>query len=79
MVRGFHAACKPLVGICFGHQLICHALGGAVAPRPPFHIAVDDIEPTAAAAAYGFGAAPLGLHVRVVALYYRSPTSYQFY
>jgi GMP synthase-like glutamine amidotransferase len=29
-VRQLHAAKKPLVGICFGHQMVAHALGGRV-------------------------------------------------
>ncbi len=29
-----HQACKPVVGICFGHQLIAQALGGHVAKSP---------------------------------------------
>ena len=28
LVRRIHAAKTPLVGICFGHQIIAHALGG---------------------------------------------------
>ena len=27
-IRAVHAADRPLVGICFGHQVIAHALGG---------------------------------------------------
>lgn len=29
-VRALHAARRPLVGVCFGHQLVARALGGAV-------------------------------------------------
>ena len=31
-VRELHAAHKPFVGICFGHQVLAQALGGEVAP-----------------------------------------------
>ena len=30
LIRQIHAAGKPLVGICFGHQIMAEALGGAV-------------------------------------------------
>jgi GMP synthase-like glutamine amidotransferase len=33
-VRRLHAAKKPFVGICFGHQLLAEALGGRVARAP---------------------------------------------
>ena len=28
LIRQIHAAGKPLVGVCFGHQIIAHSLGG---------------------------------------------------
>jgi GMP synthase-like glutamine amidotransferase len=31
LVRDYHAGAVPFVGICFGHQMIGHALGGLVA------------------------------------------------
>ena len=34
-VRGCYSAGKPLVGICFGHQLIAQALGGSVKDAEP--------------------------------------------
>ena len=33
-IRKAHAADKPLVGICFGHQVIAHALGGRTEKWP---------------------------------------------
>ncbi|GGG62527.1 glutamine amidotransferase [Salipiger pallidus] len=30
LVRAIHAAGKPLIGVCFGHQIIAQALGGKV-------------------------------------------------
>ncbi|SEQ66390.1 GMP synthase (glutamine-hydrolysing) [Faunimonas pinastri] len=32
-LRQAHASGVPLLGICFGHQLLTHALGGTVAPN----------------------------------------------
>jgi len=34
MVRAIHAKALPLVGICFGHQIIAQALGGTVEKYP---------------------------------------------
>jgi len=33
-VRGAHAARTPLVGVCFGHQIVAEALGGDVRKSP---------------------------------------------
>ncbi|XBS70170.1 glutamine amidotransferase [Acerihabitans sp. KWT182] len=33
-IRGVHALERPLLGICYGHQLIAYALGGTVADNP---------------------------------------------
>ena len=47
-----------IVGTCFGHQLLAHALGGAVAPNPGgvFVLKAEDIAPTAAFAALPYAA-----------------------
>lgn len=34
LIRHIQAAGKPLVGICFGHQIVAQALGGTVAKHP---------------------------------------------
>ena len=34
LVRDIHVARKPLIGICFGHQIIADALGGVSAKSP---------------------------------------------
>lgn len=34
LVRWLHQRSVPLVGLCFGHQMVAHALGGVVGPSP---------------------------------------------
>lgn len=34
LVRELHTAAKPFLGVCFGHQMMGHALGGRVAKSP---------------------------------------------
>jgi len=34
LVRHLHRRRVPLVGLCFGHQMVAHALGGRVGPSP---------------------------------------------
>lgn len=49
-VREAHAARLPLFGVCFGHQLMAHALGGRVDYHPGGReVATQPIELTAAA------------------------------
>jgi GMP synthase-like glutamine amidotransferase len=48
-IQRLHAAKVKLIGICFGHQAIAHALGGEVAPANPQvgNVAVDIVRPQA--------------------------------
>jgi len=39
-VREIHAARRPLLGICFGHQLVAQALGGKVEPASAWGVGV---------------------------------------
>jgi GMP synthase-like glutamine amidotransferase len=34
LTRKIHASGKPYIGVCFGHQMLGHALGGVVAKSP---------------------------------------------
>jgi GMP synthase (glutamine-hydrolysing) len=49
-IRALQAAEVPVLGICFGHQLIAHALGGEVDWNPAgYEIGTVDVEKLAAA------------------------------
>ncbi len=49
LLRGLHAAEVPTVGICFGHQLIAHSLGGTVTrAEVGWGVGVHRAAPTAA-------------------------------
>jgi GMP synthase-like glutamine amidotransferase len=51
LVRRLHTASVPVLGICFGAQIVAHALGGSVAPAPEPEIgwyAVDSAVPALA-------------------------------
>ena len=44
MVRDAHAAGVPMLGVCFGGQLIAHALGGSVSRSPAPEIGWYDVD-----------------------------------
>ena len=44
MVRDAHAAGVPLLGVCFGGQLLAHALGGSVSRSPSPEIGWYDLD-----------------------------------
>ncbi|MBJ7341623.1 type 1 glutamine amidotransferase [Mycolicibacterium sp.] len=46
MVRDAHAAGVPMLGVCFGGQLLAHALGGSVSRAPVPEIGWYDVEST---------------------------------
>lgn len=43
IIRAAYNQGKALFGMCFGHQIIAHALGGKIQQMPPFNFTVDDI------------------------------------
>jgi GMP synthase-like glutamine amidotransferase len=44
MVRDAHAAGVPMLGVCFGGQLIAHALGGSVSRSPAPEVGWFDVD-----------------------------------
>ncbi|WP_299205518.1 type 1 glutamine amidotransferase [uncultured Amphritea sp.] len=63
LVRAIDQAGIPLIGICFGHQLIAQALGGVVAKAGSgWGLGVDLYQPTAAGQAL-LGCEPVRLHI----------------
>ncbi len=46
LIRSSHAAGQPVLGVCFGGQLIAEALGGAVEQSPTTEIGWHEIRPT---------------------------------
>lgn len=65
LVRASHARGQTLLGICFGHQVLAHALGGEVRPNPlGWDAGVRDLALTPEAARVpGLAAAPRPLRV----------------
>ena len=62
-VRAAHASAAPLVGVCFGHQLIAHALGGRVERAPGgWGAGIEQVTVTAEAGWMRPPAARLALH-----------------
>lgn len=43
-IRHAYQLRKKIFGICFGHQIIAHALGGYEQPCPPFNFGIDQVQ-----------------------------------
>jgi GMP synthase-like glutamine amidotransferase len=43
LLRAAHSQQLPILGICFGGQILCHALGGSVAPAPVPEVGWHDV------------------------------------
>ncbi len=63
LIRAIDQAEVPLVGICFGHQLIAQALGGVVVKADAgWGVGVDSYQPSAAGQMV-LGSEPVRLHI----------------
>ncbi|SEQ07606.1 GMP synthase-Glutamine amidotransferase [Amphritea atlantica] len=63
LIRAIDQAEVPLIGICFGHQLIAQALGGVVVKADAgWGVGVDSYQPSAAGQAV-LGSEPVRLHI----------------